>query len=218
MIYPNGWTRFNSNYSELIKERGGVKRLARQSYARTRYRIMKEFNVLPTDERFQALTDDQIEFLAWGMVIDNEEQSLARKGVDPSQSYRDDEADFWDIHEKDFQPKREEHDEADIANQVEELLGTESTKKIREKLKTQQEFNDYLENGGEMAKQVVTDKYIEESLKKALAEAKARENMSPEQRAKSEVKRAQEPMSKLEKETINEAIDAFNDMDNDFSI
>lgn len=51
---------------------------------------MKQFNVLPNDERLQSLTTAQLNYIISSMVIDAKEQEDLMKGLDPNSTYRDD--------------------------------------------------------------------------------------------------------------------------------
>lgn len=176
---------------------------------------MREWKVLPTDPKFLELTDEQIDFLLTGMNLDSEDEARARKGYDPNMSYDTEDDSFWNVSEEEFQPIKEWQDEGDIAQQVEDLLGVESTRKLRARFKTEQEYAEYLENGGAKAKEMYVDEKIQESLAKAYEEARmiekfGKKSTKPETDISNQVK--------LDKNVIKEAQELFNSMDDDFEI
>lgn len=78
---------------------------------------MKEFNVLPTDPRFQALTTNQLDYIINSMVEDSKEIEKASKGINSEVTASDDNFDL----DSDMNLPDEEA-EADLINQVEEQL------------------------------------------------------------------------------------------------
>lgn len=65
-------------------------KLAKTIYSRNLWTVMKKFNVLPSDPAFQNLTDSHIAYIISNMLIDNREEELIRKGIDPSTHVEDD--------------------------------------------------------------------------------------------------------------------------------
>lgn len=65
-------------------------KLAKTIYSRNLWTIMKKFNVLPSDHAFQNLTDSHIAYIISNMLIDNREEELISKGIDPSTHVEDD--------------------------------------------------------------------------------------------------------------------------------
>lgn len=75
--------------------------------------IMKQFNVLPNDERLLSLTTGQLNYIISSMVLDVKEQEELVKGLDPDKHYED--SDFeWEGEL--ILPQGEEAD--DIMSQV----------------------------------------------------------------------------------------------------
>lgn len=65
-------------------------KLAKTIYSRNLWTVMKKFNVLPSDPAFQNLTDSHIAYIISNMLIDNREEELISKGIDPSTHVEDD--------------------------------------------------------------------------------------------------------------------------------
>lgn len=92
-------------------------KLVKTNYGRNMWRIMKEFNVLPTDPRFQALTTNQLDYIINSMVEDSKEIEKASKGINSEVTASDDNFDLdSDMNLPDGEA------EADLINQVEEQL------------------------------------------------------------------------------------------------
>ena len=70
-------------------------KLAKTIYSRNLWTVMKKFNVLPSDPAFQNLTDSHIAYIISNMLIDNREEELIRKGIDPS-THVDDDSFEWE--------------------------------------------------------------------------------------------------------------------------
>lgn len=70
-------------------------KLAKTIYSRNLWTVMKKFNVLPSDPAFQNLTDSHIAYIISNMLIDNREEELIRKGIDPS-TYVEDDSFEWE--------------------------------------------------------------------------------------------------------------------------
>ena len=67
------------DFADDLDKVGGTKSLAREPYARNLWAIMSKFSVLPTDKRFQDLTEMQVSLLIEEMNID----SQFARGKDP---------------------------------------------------------------------------------------------------------------------------------------
>ena len=175
---------------------------------------MEKFNVLPTDERFQNLSNDQIGFILESMILDRKEEERAMKGLNSKNHYEDEDDSFWNVPMEDFVALKEYHDESNIANQVNELVGKESMQKAKERFKTTEEYNQFLESGGKLAKQMQVDNYIEDRLQAVydevaeLEKAKANGVEAPK-------REGQVNLKPTEVDTIKEAIDLFDGEDDD---
>jgi len=180
---------------------------------------MEKFNVLPTDERFQNLSNEQIGFILESMILDRKEEERAMKGLNSKNHYEDDDDSFWNVPMDDFVALKEEHDESDIAEQLNELVGKESMQKAKERFKSTEEYNQFLESGGKLAKQMQVDSYIEDRLQAVYEEvdeiqrAKANGEVIPKREGQINLK-------PTEVDTIKEAIELFDgdDDDDDFYI
>lgn len=172
---------------------------------------MDHFKVLPTDERFTNLTDEQLAFIIESMTLDAKERELAYKGVDKNNYFEDDDDSFWDVPIEEFEVLEEGHDAEEIKRQAQELVGRENLRKVRERFKTTHEYNKFLEEGGKLARQVESDRIQQEQLKKVYEEARQLEEAKAGGKVvERDVKDSYEPkMSKEEKETIEEAIRLF---------
>lgn len=132
--------------------------------------IMRKFNVLPTEERFTSLTDLQISYIVENMIEDAEQAKNPSKEADED-FYDTDDA--WYEDDEAFEEAMEEIDGESIGKQVEELKKQmpeyDNTLSYEER-KEAQEFNkiqdDYYDN------------QVKENLRRALAEAKRRENIA----------------------------------------
>lgn len=131
---------------------------------------MRKFNVLPTEERFTSLTDLQISYIVENMIEDAEQAKNPSKEADED-FYDTDDA--WYEDDEAFEEAMEEIDGESIAKQVEELkkqMPEYDNTLSPEDRKEAQEFNkiqdDYYDN------------QVKENLRRALAEAKRRENIA----------------------------------------
>ncbi|AAX92375.1 tail morphogenetic protein B [Staphylococcus phage Twort] len=94
---------------------------------------MREFNVLPTDERFRNLTDLQIEFILYNMVQDNKEQELIAKGKRFDSHFEDDDRSWMEADEEDFEVVPDYIDLEDINKQIENKLSEEEKQRRQER-------------------------------------------------------------------------------------
>src|SRR5690606_24822189 len=109
--------------------------------------IMNKFQVLPTNEDFRKLSDDQIELILYSMQEDARELELAKKGLTVDSEYYDSsfEDEVWNRPVGDWEVLRDGHDPDDIARQVEELTRQEDLKNLASKFDSLEEYNAYLE-------------------------------------------------------------------------
>ena len=100
------------DFADDLDKVGGTKSLAREPYARNLWAIMSKFNVLPTDKRFQDLTEMQVSLLIEEMNID----SQFARGKDPlSDDYAYDET-----FDENYELPSEEEQES-VAAQLESM-------------------------------------------------------------------------------------------------
>lgn len=164
----NGWIHFATN--QEIDALGGMGKVVKNPLSRNLWHIMKEFKVLPTDERFINLSDDHIGFILGNMVYDQKLEDQARKGVNPDSYYEDEEDEYWNQPIEDFEALKEEHDELAIAEQVEALTNKEELAKVRERFKSTEEWNEFMDKGGALAERAEKEKYLQEKLTKMYEE------------------------------------------------
>lgn len=129
-----GW---NSNQPFVtrkdIQDLGGMRSVAKNPYGRNMWRIMDKFQVLPTDERFQNLSPDQIEYIFANMEMDMKEEARRARGL--KNTIEDDDDSWWYEDSETFEPLKEEHDEEDLAKQVDSLLTETERRKKEERIK-----------------------------------------------------------------------------------
>jgi len=208
MTIWNGGIDFNTK----LKEVGGLKHISKKPLGKNLWYIMKEFNVLPTDERFQNLTNEQLGFIMYNMEDDANKIKRARKGYSSgSGSHYEDNDDSW-YTDKDFEVLREGHDEEDIARQVDALTKEEDLDKIKGKMKSIDDWNKYLEEGGEDAKKVHQEKRLQENIDNVFEEARkiAETGKKPEDVEKIE-KAKEGDFREVDDESLDEAIKLFNE-------
>lgn len=70
-----------------------MRSVAKNPYGRNMWRIMDKFQVLPTDERFQNLSPDQIEYIFANMEMDMKEEARRAKGL--KNTVEDDDDSWW---------------------------------------------------------------------------------------------------------------------------
>lgn len=97
------------------------------------WRLMEKFQVLPTDERFQSLSPEQIEYIFANMELDAKEAERRNKGL--KNTVEDDDDSWWYEDSNTFEPLREDHDEDELAKQVDSLLTETERRKKEERIK-----------------------------------------------------------------------------------
>lgn len=97
--------------------------------------IMREFNVLPTDERLTSLSMEQIDFILLSMDRDYDELERARRGVSLESEFEDYDSDWWDASHEEFTAIKEGDDEEDIARQLDSITTDEDLAKLKERYK-----------------------------------------------------------------------------------
>ncbi|MGV3094579.1 hypothetical protein ACEE58_11380 [Streptococcus pluranimalium] len=191
---------------------------------RNLWMIMKTFNVLPTDERFRNLTDDQVELIMESMVEDARIAELHRKGLTVDAQYYDDDFDeeVWSKPEGEWEILRPGHDPDEIYRQVQEITKSEDLENLDTKFDSLQEYNDYLEGGGKPVRETEVEQYINQRI--AEAEDKARRLSYEGKKAIDDKDRpkvadnnalSDNNTSDLDKQAIDDGIALFNSMDDD---
>ena len=146
------------------------------------------------------------------MAQDAHEHAMAMKGQDPNESFEDFDNDWFAEPEQVFEPIKTNHDEADIAKQVEAISSKKTLEEMKAKFTTLNEWNEYLENGGEDAIKTEKERILQENFERALAEAKEIEAHGKPIKAENITKEEFKP---LDKQTIDEALSLFNSEEED---
>lgn len=136
---------------------------------------MKEFKVLPTNPDFRALSEHQIEFIAYSLQEDRRELDRARRQVRADSQFQDYDESWWTADLKDFTAKRADHDEAEIAKQVQALSTEEDMKKLRARWDASLEADDIVASGGTTVEQDTIDELLKQKLEEVIREAKGLE-------------------------------------------
>lgn len=185
---------------------------------------MKEFKVLPTNPDFRALTDRQIEFIAYSMEKDREEIERARRGGVADSDYQDFDDSWWTAEHDDFVAKREDHDEADIANQVQAMTTPEDMAKLRARWDASVEAESIVANGGTTIAEDNLNEMMKNNLDRVIKEAKALEADGINKWGdKTDIEISEENQAqqlgygKITQESIDEAISIFEGGDENFA-
>lgn len=178
--------------------------------------IMKQFNVLPTDPRFRELTKEQIDFILYSKELDIKEQDRARRGMALDAEFEDYEADeWWNASHEDFKALKDDHDEEDIARQVNALTSEEDRKIIQQKLKDYAEFDASVADGHKTFEEEAISAVLNDNLTKLFADAKKLEEQGVNKWGdKTDLEIAEEKvdieLGKMDSKTITSAIELFH--------
>jgi hypothetical protein len=201
--------------------------LSRTPYMRNLWMIMKTFNVLPTNDEFRNLSDDQIDLILFNMMEDNREMEMARKGLTTDSQHYDSsfEEEVWNKAEGEWDVLKEGHDPNDIARQVDQLTREEERKNLAMKFDSLEEYNAFREAGGKTGRESEIDEYISRQI--AIAEEKARrlEATNGKKKLVNDTDLPEiannNPLGKsltdLDKEAMDKSIALFNAQDDDFT-
>jgi hypothetical protein len=193
---------------------------------RNLWAIMTKFEVLPTNEDFRSLTDDQINLMIYSMNEDHREMELARKGLTVDSQYYDTDFDeeIWNRDVGDWEVLRDGHDPNDIARQVEELTRAEDRKNLAMKFDSLEEYNDYLEAGGKTTRETEVEQYINKQLQAAEEKARrlnatgGKKDLVDDQDRPEANSSLSDRLPDMDKEAIDKSIALFNSKDDDFDI
>lgn len=103
---------------------------------------MREFNVLPTDPRFQALNDEQIDFILYSMERDAIEIDRARRGIQVDGEFEDTDESWWYKDHEEFTALEPDDDEEDIAKQVDAMTTEEDMARLRERYRANEALDE----------------------------------------------------------------------------
>lgn len=186
---------------------------------------MKTFNVLPTNPDFRKLSDMQLELMLYSLEEDHREMELARKGLAVESEHYDSsfEEEVWSRDVGDWEVLKEGHDPDEIARQIEEITKEEDKINLMSKFDSLEEYNDYLEAGGQTPREAEVSEYIDNQIRAAQERAKALEagkrskdgKVFMDDRDLPEVSEQSEGMDRLDREAIERSIELFNGEDED---
>lgn len=97
---------------------------------------MKQFNVLPTEERFKNLTEHQLSFILENMIRDSWEQEQVAKGR-TGNIMEDDDTSWYDTPTEEFEPVPDFLDADDLAKQAYDRLSESEKAKMNERAETE---------------------------------------------------------------------------------
>lgn len=173
---------------------------------------MKEFKVLPTDERFKSLTNWQIEWIWASMERDAVEAERIRKGKNPNMEYEDFDDSWLNEDHENWNPVRDDHDEANIAKQVKNITSDEDMARLKARWEKMEEAeSEYKEAGSTIEEDSIND-YISNRIKEVQEEAKRVEKHlgnDPDSNELQEKHKNSDYQPKLQKGDISKAINLF---------
>ena len=127
-----------ANFSNSLKDKPKDKnRVGRNVLSRNLWRIADKFKVLPTNEDFQKLTPEQVDWIVINMNLDAKEEARARSGKDPNEIFDDHDTEWLDTPITEFEPVKEEHDAEEIARQVDAMTSNAYLESLEDRLNTQ---------------------------------------------------------------------------------
>lgn len=166
---------------------------------------MTKFSVLPTDDRWKSLTDEQIEFILYSMERDVIEEDRRRRGIQVDGEFEDYDESWWNLPHDDFEPLKAEHDEEDIARQVEAMTTEEDKAKLRARFKDNQELE-----GMEDLYNAEVEDVLQANLDALFKEARERESGASKAPLEGNVP-TEVPSAKLDTEALNRALELMED-------
>lgn len=119
--------------------------LVRTSYGKNLFLVMKMFNVLPSEQRWKDLDDDQLSFLLHSVIEERQEAERHSRGVELDGEAVYDEDFEWES--EDFNPLRDDDSEEDIYSQLQELMSDEDKKSQNIRLGNATAENERVESG-----------------------------------------------------------------------
>ena len=204
-----------ANFSNSLKDKPKDKnRVGRNVLSRNLWRIADKFKVLPTNEDFQKLTPEQVDWIVINMNIDAKEEARARSGKDPNEIFDDHDTEWLDTPITEFEPVKEGHDAEEIARQVDAMTSNAYLESLEDRFDSMQETLEYLsEHGDEQTiEQFVKENEMKERLKRVYQEAREREAGTFKEEDIAEGVDDME-FKELTNESAQEAIDLFEGND-----
>ncbi|UGO47654.1 hypothetical protein MCCARTNEY_80 [Bacillus phage vB_BanH_McCartney] len=185
---------------------------------RNLWAIMKEFNTLPTDDRFRNLSHDQIDLIGYSMMEDHRILELAKKGLAVDSEHYDStfEEEVWNREDGNWDVLKDGHDADDIAKQVEALTKAEDLKNLASKFDSLDDYNAHLEAGGKTARETEVEDYINKQLASAYEKAQIIERAGGKKFVDDAALAGEtEIVNDLDKEAMDKSIALFNQKDDD---
>jgi len=185
---------------------------------RNLWAIMKEFNTLPTDDRFRKLSHVQIDLIGYSMMEDNRILELARKGLAVDSEHYDSAFDdeVWNREDGDWDVLKEGHDADAIAKQVEALTKAEDLKNLASKFDSLDDYNAHLEAGGKTAREMEVSDYIDQQLANAYEKAQRIARAGGKHLVDDAYLAGEtDEVNNLDKEAMDKSIALFNQKDED---
>ncbi|ULF49011.1 tail assembly chaperone [Bacillus phage Darren] len=213
-----------STFESKVKQYGGLKQLAKEPYMRNMWVLIKTLNMPPTDPRFLALDDAQVELMLYSLEEDAKAIERARRGVQVEDENFDSSFDdkIWNKAAGEWQMVEDGHDMDEIARQVNAMTAAKDRADLEGKFDGIEGYNEHLENGGMTSREAEVSNHIANQLAKA--EQRARELESGATSNKDFIddrERAGEVVMdeehRLNKQAMDEAIAAFED-DDDYDV
>lgn len=189
---------------------------------------MKEFDVLPTNEDFRALSEAQIDIIIYSMIEDNRQMDMARRGVKEDGNYFDDafEEEVWNKAPGEWDVLKEGHDPDDIARQVESLTKEEDRRNLMSKFDNVDEYNAFRASGGQTSRESEISDYIDRQIRAAQEKArmldatksgKTEKVLMDDTRLAEDKSGVKDTVPNLNKKAMEEAIKLFHSDDDDFT-
>ncbi|AHZ10680.1 hypothetical protein [Bacillus phage Megatron] len=187
--------------------------------------LIKTLNMPPTDPRFLALDDAQVELMLYSLEEDAKAIERARRGVQVEDENFDSSFDdkIWNKAAGEWQMVEDGHDMDEIARQVNAMTAAKDRADLEGKFDGIEGYNEHLENGGMTSREAEVSNHIANQLAKA--EQRARELESGATSNKDFIddrERAGEVVMdeehRLNKQAMDEAIAAFEDDDDDYDV
>lgn len=210
------------NFSNSLKDNTKEKnRVGRNVLSRNLWRISDKFKVLPTNEDFQKLSTEQVDWIVINMNIDAKEEARARSGKDPNEIFDDHDTEWLETPNKDFNPVKEGHDMEEFAKQVSAMTSNSYLESLDEKFGNMEDTIKYLtENSDEKTlDKYLKEKEMQERLKKAYEDARLKESGQFVEEDKEVVEGADDmEFEELTNELAQDAIDLFEGEESDDNI
>ncbi|AEW47702.1 hypothetical protein BCU4_0196 [Bacillus phage BCU4] len=185
---------------------------------RNLWAIMKEFNTLPTDERFKELSHDQIDLIGYSMMEDHRLMELARKGLAIDSEHYDSDFDdeVWNREAGDWDVLKPGHDADKIAQQIADATKAEDLKNLASKFDSLDDYNAHLEAGGKTAREMEVSDYIDQQLANAYEKAQRIARAGGKHLVDDAYLAGEtEEVNSLDKAAMDKSIALFNQQDED---